>query len=86
MAAREVLLSSPLVMTLIIEGRTSQLHAAMDAGRPHGMMPFSESLAALVRDGSVHPAHAWRGAPQRDLLLAALRRDGVDTNTVERYA
>jgi hypothetical protein len=50
------------------------------------MMPFAESLAALVRDGVVHPAHAYRRAPHRDQFLAILRRDGIDTSNAERLA
>ena len=85
-AAREVLLNTPAVANLILEGKTFQLPAALENGRPSGMMPFAESLAALVRDGVVHPAHAYRRAPHRDQFLAILRRDGIDTSNAERLA
>ena len=48
------------------------------------MISFAESLAALVREGTVHPAHAYRKAPNRDQFLAALRRNGVDAAIAER--
>ena len=48
------------------------------------MMSFAESLASLVREGTVHPAHAYRKAPNREQFLAAFRRDGVDTAIAER--
>ena len=51
-----------------------------------GMMPLAESLATLVREGTVHPSHAYRKAPNREQFLAILRRDGVDTSTAERLA
>ena len=85
-AAREVLLNTPAVATLILEGKTFQLPVALDSGRRHGMMPLADSLAALVREGMVHAAEAYRKAPDREALLAALRREGVDTSFAERLA
>jgi twitching motility protein PilT len=84
--AREVLINTPAVAALIHEGKTSQLTAALENGRRYGMMPLAESLAALVRDGIVHPSHAQRKAPDKDQLVSVLRRDGVDTSAVERLA
>jgi twitching motility protein PilT len=85
-AAREVLLSTPAVASLILEGKTFQLPVALDSGRRHGMMPLTDSLAALVREGTVHAAEAYRRASDPEALLAALRRDGVDTSFAERLA
>jgi twitching motility protein PilT len=85
-AAREILLNTPAVASLILEGKTFQLPVALDSGRRHGMMPLADALAALVRDGTVHAAEAYRKATDRDALLAALRRDGVDTSFAERLA
>ena len=85
-AAREVLLNTPAVASLILEGRTFQLPAALESGRRHGMMPLAESLATLVREGTVHPSHAYRRAPNREQFLAILRRDGLDTSIAERLA
>jgi twitching motility protein PilT len=83
-AAREVLLNTPAVSALIAEGRIFQLPAALESGRGAGMISLAESLAALVREGTVHPAHAYRKAPNRDQFLAALRRNGVDAAVAER--
>jgi twitching motility protein PilT len=85
-AAREVLINTPTVANLILEGKTFQLAGALDGGRRHGMVPFSESLVTLVREGIVHPPHAYRKAPNREQLLAVLRREGVDPSIVERLA
>jgi twitching motility protein PilT len=85
-AAREILLNTPAVSSLILEGKTVQLPVALDSGRRHGMMPLADSLASLVREGAVHAAEAYRKAPDREALLAALRRDGVDTSFAERLA
>ena len=70
-AAREVLLNTPAVAGLIMEGKTFQLSAAIENGRRVGMMSFAESLATLVREGVVHPSHAYRKAPSREQFLAA---------------
>jgi twitching motility protein PilT len=85
-AAREVLINTPAVANLIAEGKTVELHAALDNGRRHGMIPFSESLAALVREGAVQPSHACRKAPDREHFLSVLRRDGMDAAIAERLA
>jgi twitching motility protein PilT len=85
-AAREVLINTPTIANLIAQGKTFELNAALDAGRRFGMVAFSESLAALVREGTVHPSHAYRKAPDREQFLAALARDGFDASVAERLA
>jgi hypothetical protein len=50
------------------------------------MMPLADSFAALVREGTIHAAEAYRKTPDRAALLAALRADGVDTSFAERLA
>lgn len=85
-AAREVLLNTPPVASLILEGKTFQLPVALDSGRRHGMTPLADALAALVRDGTVHEAEAYRKAFDREALLAVLKRQGVDTTFAERLA
>jgi twitching motility protein PilT len=83
-AAREVLINTPQIASLIMEGKTFQLPAALENGRRSGMTSFADSLAGLVREGTVHPSHAYRKAPNREQFLAALRRDGIDTSVAER--
>ena len=85
-AAREILLNTPAVSTLVLEGKMFQLPVALDSGRRHGMVPLTDALAAYVRDGVVQPAEAYRKALDRAALVAALKRDGVDTSFAERLA
>lgn len=85
-AAREVLLNTPVVAGLIAGGRTNQLPAAIDNGRKVGMVPLSDALAAFVQSGIVEAKDAYEQAPDRQAFLAALRRDGVDTSFVEKRA
>jgi twitching motility protein PilT len=83
-AAREVLFNTPPVAAAIMEGQTFQLTSALENGRSAGMISFAESLASLVREGVVHPAHAYRKAPNGEQFLAALRRSGIDGAIAER--
>jgi twitching motility protein PilT len=85
-AAREVLLSSPAVRKLLLDGATWQLPIAIESGRSLGMNTMVDSLGALVRDGVVEIGEACAAAPDRRALIAALARDGVDVSGVERRA
>ena len=59
---------------------------ALEAGRKHGMVSFTDALADFVRTGLVDVREAFRKAPDRDRLLDVLKRDSVDTSVVERLA
>jgi twitching motility protein PilT len=84
--ARELLLNAPAVSAMIKEGRTAELVREQQNGQRFGMIPLAEALSALVRSGAVHPAEAYRRAPDRAALLAVLTREGVDTSFAERLA
>jgi twitching motility protein PilT len=86
LAAREVLLNTPAVASLIADGRTAQVPMAIEEGRKIGMISLNESLAALVKNSSVDVREAYRCAGDRPGLLALLKRDGVDTTPFERQA
>jgi twitching motility protein PilT len=85
-AAREVLLNTPPVAALIEEGKVVQLPLAMESGRRHGMIPLNDALAGLVREGTVHVTEAYLKAFDKEGLLTALKREGVDTSFAERLA
>jgi twitching motility protein PilT len=84
--ARELLLNSPAVGKLIVDGMTAQLPVAIEAGRRLGMNTMIDSLGALVRNGVVDAAEACRQAPDPAALIVALRRDGIDVSNLERRA
>jgi twitching motility protein PilT len=84
--ARELLLNAPAVSAMIKQGRSAELVREQQNGQRFGMIPLAESLSALVRSGAVHPAEAYRRAPDRAALLAVLAREGVDTSFAERLA
>lgn len=85
-AAREVLLDSTSVSSVIAEGRLAQLPQAIDAGRRHGMVPLNDALVAFVQSGAVDAREAYRKAADRAGLLARLKHEGIDTSFVERLA
>jgi twitching motility protein PilT len=85
-AAREVLLNTPAVAALIEEGKTTQLPLAIESGRRSGMMPLNDALTAFVRDGTVYVTEAYLKAFDKQGLLSALKREGVDTSFAERLA
>ncbi len=85
-AAREVLLATAPVTRVIADGVPGQLRTALEGGRKHGMVPLADALVSLVQSGVVDVREAFRKAPDRDRLLAGLRREGIDTTVVERLA
>jgi twitching motility protein PilT len=84
--AREILLNTPAVANLVVEGKTFELPGVLEGGRQQGMMPLTDSLAAQVREGTVHPAEAYRKAQDRAALVNTLKRDGIDTSFAELLA
>jgi twitching motility protein PilT len=86
LAARELLLNTPAVASVIAEGKTSQLPMAIEGGRRHGMMPLNDALVAHVQAGVVEVGEAYRQVSDRPAFLALLKRQGVDTSVIERFA
>ncbi len=86
LAAREVLLNTPAVSSVLAEGRTSQLLLAIEGGRKVGMVPLNDALVGYVQSGRVDIQDAYRGSADRAGFLALLERQGVDTSTIERPA
>lgn len=85
-AAREVLLNSPAVASVIAEGKTSQLPMAIEGGRRHGMLPLHDGLLGYVQSGAVDVREAYRHVSDRAAFLALLKRQGIDTSPIERLA
>jgi twitching motility protein PilT len=86
LAARELLLNTPAVASLLAEGKTSQLPLAIEGGRKHGMVPLNDALGGFAQSGAVEVREAYRCSADRPGLLALLQRQGVDTSALERLA
>ena len=84
--AREVLLATAPVSRVIAEGQLAQLPHVLESGRKHGMVSFSDTLLEYVRSGTVDVREAFRKAPDRERLVAGLKREKIDTSLVERLA
>ncbi len=85
-AAREVVLATSAVGRVLAEGQLQDLPLAIGSGRKHGLVSLTDSLVQLVRGGVVDAREAYRKADDRQTLLAALKREKVDTTLVERLA
>lgn len=83
-AARELLLNTPAVASLLAEGRTSQI-PAMVASRDQGMVPMNDALAGLVTSGLVGAGEACAVATDRAGLLAQLGQRGIDVSSLEQH-
>lgn len=86
LAARELLLNTAAVATLLAEGKTSQLPLAIEGGRKHGMVPLNDALGGFVQSGAVEVREAHRCSSDRPGLLALLQRQGIDVSSLERLA
>jgi twitching motility protein PilT len=85
-AAREVLLSTATVTGLIADGQLQQLPRAIESGRKYGLVSLTDAFVQLLRDGAIDVRDAYRKTDDRAALLAALKRENIDTSTVERLA
>src|SRR5688572_10142462 len=85
-AARELLLNTPPVRSVLAEGKTSQLPLAIEGGRVLGMTPLNDALVGFVQNGMVDVREAYRHAADRPGFLALVKRQGLDTSAIEKYA
>jgi len=62
----EVLVATPAIRNLIREGKTHQIYSAMQAGAKFGMTTMDQSLATLVKQGTVDMGAAVERAANED--------------------
>jgi len=72
--AAEVLVTTSAVGNLIREGKTYQIHSAMQAGRELGMITMDQHLAQLVDAGVVAHAAAYEKAHDADGMKRLISR------------
>jgi len=72
-AALEILINSPRIKKLILEGETTKIPAAIQASRTEGMQTFNQALVDLVNAGKVEAADALRCSPKPDELKMNLK-------------
>ncbi|HWI57833.1 MAG TPA: PilT/PilU family type 4a pilus ATPase [Bacillota bacterium] len=72
-AALEILLNSPRIKKLILEGDTTKIPAAIQSSRQEGMQTFNQALVQLVQMGKVEEVEALRCSPKPDELRMNLK-------------
>ena len=72
-AALEILINSPRIKKLILDGDTTKIPAAIQSSRPEGMQTFNQALVDLVKAGKVAEAEALRISPKPDELKMNLK-------------
>lgn len=71
--AVEVLLTNPETRKLISEEREAELPMLIRGCAEEGMLHFTDSLVALIMDGSIEARQAYKYAPNPDELKMALK-------------
>jgi len=74
-AATEVLVTTPAIANLVREGKTHQIHSAMQAGADLGMHTLDQHLAQLVDVGKITHAAAAEKARDAVGLRQLIKRD-----------
>ena len=72
-AALEILINSPRVKKLILDGETTRISAAIQASRSEGMQTFNQALVDLVQAGRIEEDEALRVSPKPDELKMNLK-------------
>jgi twitching motility protein PilT len=76
--ATEVLITTPAVANLIREGKTYQIHSAMQAGREMGMHTMDQHLADLVNARQITHQAAYEKAHDLEDLKQLISRTGSE--------
>jgi twitching motility protein PilT len=79
-AAREILLSTPAVSTLIREGKTFQIPSIMQTNRKAGMVTLNDALMELVDAKLVEPKEAYVKSVEKTGFAAALKAKRHDVS------
>ena len=85
-AARELLLNTPAVRSLLAEGKTSQLPLAIEGGGPMAWRLSTMRWSGSCRGGVVDVREAYWRAADRAGFLALLKRYGLDMSLIEKPA
>jgi twitching motility protein PilT len=72
-AALEILVNTPRIKKLILEGETIKIPATIQSSRSDGMQTFNQALADLLKAGKVEEEEALRCSPKPDELRMNLK-------------
>lgn len=76
-----LMISTPTIRKLILEGRTGELYGAIEKGGLFGMQTFNQALARLYKDGKISFDDALQAtdSPDEFKLIAKGIRTGTDS-------
>ena len=74
-AALEILINSPRIKKLVLEGDTTKIPAAIQSSRSDGMQTFNQALVDLVKAGKVEEAR--RCDSRRNLTSWKMNLKGI---------
>jgi len=72
-AALEIMINSPRIKKLILEGDTTKIPAAIQSSRSEGMQTFNQALVDLVKAEKIDEMVALRFSPKADELKMNLK-------------
>jgi twitching motility protein PilT len=76
----EILISTPSVSNLIREAKIFQIPSIMQTGKKYGMCQMADSFLDLVKRKVIEPQEAWSRAIDKAGLIAAFKKNGIDTS------
>ena len=82
-AAREILLSTPAISSLVREGKTFQIPSVMQTSKRLGMVTLNDALIDLVDRRLVEPKEAYMKAVDKPNFAQALRNKAHDTSFLD---
>ena len=71
--ALEIMISTPQIRKLILEGRNSDLYKQLQVGEFYGMNTFDQALAKLYKAGYIDMDTAASAATSQDAIMLAIR-------------
>ncbi len=72
-AAIEILIATPLIRKLLLEGATGKLPPAVQASQSEGMQTFNQALVKLIQEGTVSEEEALSTSSKPDELKLNLK-------------
>jgi twitching motility protein PilU len=72
-AALEIMVNTPRIKKLILEGDITKIHGAIQASGSEGMQTFNQALVDLVKAGKVDETVAIQFSPKPDELKMNLK-------------
>ena len=80
-----IMLSTPTVRKLILEGRTTDLYETIEKGSLFGMQTFNQSILNLYQAGKIGYEEAMENSDNPELLELAIKGIFTGTDTFKAH-